>query len=242
VKSNEFTRRNGLFTLSLWSPADIGLPFGSIPRLLLVYCSTQAVKTKSPEIVLGRTLTSFMADLGFLPTGGRAGSIPRFRLQAERLFSCTVRYSEKSPNVFLRGGGFMIAKEQRLWWNRPDHAALWRSTVTLSHEFFEEILDAPVPLDLRALFLLRRSPLALDIYQWLTWRMSCLRKKTVMPWESVAMQFGADYGVPRQFKFAFLKQLAKVLVVYPKANVEPGDGGLILKPSPTHVPAQNALT
>ncbi|WP_199224767.1 hypothetical protein [Falsochrobactrum shanghaiense] len=33
---NEFTCTNGAYTLSMLAPSRIGLPYGSIPRLLLV--------------------------------------------------------------------------------------------------------------------------------------------------------------------------------------------------------------
>ena len=46
--NNEFTRHNGYLTLTMWSPRDIGLPYGSIPRLLLSWITTEAVRTKSP--------------------------------------------------------------------------------------------------------------------------------------------------------------------------------------------------
>ena len=40
VKGNEFTRVNGAYTLTMLSPSIIGLPYGSIPRLLLAWLTT----------------------------------------------------------------------------------------------------------------------------------------------------------------------------------------------------------
>ena len=54
-------------------------------------------------------------------------------------------------------------------------AALWGSVVTLSPGFFSAVTERPVPVDFRALKALR-SPLALDIYCWLTYRMSYLER------------------------------------------------------------------
>ena len=34
-EGNEFTRSNGHLTVSILAPAEIGLPYGSYPRLLL---------------------------------------------------------------------------------------------------------------------------------------------------------------------------------------------------------------
>ncbi len=52
--SNEFTRTNGAFTLSMLAPTKVGLPYGSLPRLLVSWLTTEAVRTKDPVLVLGR--------------------------------------------------------------------------------------------------------------------------------------------------------------------------------------------
>lgn len=240
--NNEFTRHNGYLTLTMWSPRDIGLPYGSIPRLLLSWITTEAVRTKSPVIELGPSLSAFMAVLGLASTGGQWGSITRLKNQIERLFSCMVscRYQDTEEGK-SSGAGFVIAKEYRLWWNpkAKDQIPLWKSTVTLSTDFFEEIINRPVPVDMRALKALKRSPMALDIYCWLTYRMSYLRKPIKVTWLALQIQFGADYSKNahglRNFKLKFLHHLRRVLIVYPEANVEDDEKGLLLKPSKPHV-------
>ncbi len=93
-----------------------------------------------------------------------------------------------------------------------------------------------MPIDLRALKALKGSPLALDIYSWLTYRMSYLRKPCLIPWEALQTQFGADYGRLRDFKRKFVSHLADVLHVYPAARLGEQPAGLLLRPSPTHLP------
>jgi hypothetical protein len=88
---------------------------------------------------------------------------------------------------------------------------------------------------MRALKALKRSPLALDIYCWLTYRMSYLRKATEIPWAALQTQFGADYSRTIDFKVNFLKHFQAVLVVYPEAKVEEGERGLLLRPSKPHI-------
>ena len=236
----EFRRRNGSFTLVMLSPSDIGLPYGSIPRLLLSWMTTEAVRTRSPVLELGPTLSAFMAGLGLSRRGGERGDITRFRNQTMRLFCSTVscRYEDKTHDA---GGNLNIVEKYSLWWNpkTPDQMPLWKSTVTLGNSFFNEIIDRPVPVDMRALKALKRSPMALDIYCWLTYRLSYLRKPTEIPWPALQMQFGADYATqgqgPRDFKKKFLHHLRAVLTRYPEANVEDGECGLLLKPSKPHV-------
>ena len=53
--------------------------------------------------------------------------------------------------------------------------------LALSRRFFQEITRSAVQVDLRAIELLKGSPLAIDIYIWLTYRMSYLRRPCLIP-------------------------------------------------------------
>ena len=235
-----YTRHNGLFSLSIMAPPNVGLPYGSYPRLLLSWVTTEAVRTHDPVLELGPTLSAFMNDLGLVAAWGEKGTVPILRNQMKRLFSSTIscQYEDKNNE---KGASFNIADDYDLWWSPklPDQLPLWKSTVTLGTRFFKEIIEKPVPIDLQALKRLKRSPLALDIYCWLTHRMSYLRKETEIPWAALQLQFGADYALTRQFKAAFLKQLKVTQSIYNSAKVEEGKYGLILKPSPPHVASKS---
>lgn len=240
VNGNEFKRSNGLYTLYMLSPSDIGLPYGSIPRLLMSWLTTEAVKTKAQTLVLGKTLSEFMSILGLVPTGGRWGTITYLKEQARRLFSTHIACTYDGGNR-AAGQNFIIADNYNLWWEpkAPMQAALWESTVTLNKRFFDEIISSPVPIDMRAFKALKRSPMALDIYCWLTYRMSYLKRQTSIPWGLLQMQFGADYADDKSGRYAFKKkfniQMLNVLTLYPEATVEQYDNGIILKPSKSHI-------
>ena len=109
----------------------------------------------------------------------------------------------------------------------------------LSQNFFQECIDRPIPIDLRAYKSLRGSPLAMDVYTWLTYRMSYTERRTrPIPWASLMLQFGSNLQnaqAVRDFKKAFLKALKAVAIVYPQAQVDVKDNGLVLIPSPTHI-------
>ena len=243
TSDNEFTRRNGHFTLTMMSPRQVGLPYGSIPRLLVSWVTTEAVRTRCPILELGPSLSAFMTELGLTSTGGQWGTITRLRDQMTRLFasSITCIYDDKDKTGIF---GVKMIKEARLWWNpkAPEQAPLWKSTLTLGADFFEEAINSPVPVDMRALKVLKRSPLALDIYCWLTYRLSYLRKPVEILWPALQMQFGADYANNahglRNFKMKFLHHLRAVNVLYPEAHVEESERGLLLKPSKPHVAQQ----
>jgi len=237
VGGNEFIRKNGIFVLSILTPSTIGLPYGTIPRLLISWLTTEAVLTNERTLCLGDTLSSFMQKIGLVPTGGRWGSITRLKEQTKRLFSSSIScfYDAKEKQGER---GFRIADTHDLWWTpkNPHQASLFESTVTLSETFFHEITNRPVPIDLRALQILKRSPMAIDIYCWLTYRMSYLKKTTNIPWGVLQIQFGASYNRVRDFKKYFLNQFRKVRTVYPELNIEDNELGLILKPSKPHIP------
>ena len=236
VEGTHFERKNGSFTLTMMAPADPGLPYGSVPRLLLAWLSTEAVRTRSREIELGDSMSAFMREIGLVPTGGRWGSITRLKNQTARLFACTVNaiYKEGGRTGILNRS---VADRAVLWWDAKDpaQAAQWRSKVILSEPFFNEILDRPVPVDQRALKALKQSPLALDTYAWLTYRASYMTKASTVPWEALAAQFGSDYAELRFFRRAFLSELRKVTAVYPGTAFEASDKGLTVKPGKPHV-------
>lgn len=233
---NEFERRNGSFTLTMLAPSRVGLPYGSVPRLLVAWLTTEAVRTRDRRIELGDTLSQFMTQLDLVPTGGRWGTITRLREQMQRLFAASVSCTYEDGYRWSMDS-VRVAERADLWWSpkTPEQVALWRSVVVLGERFYEEAIQSPVPIDMRALKALRRSPMALDIYCWLTHRMSYLRRPTVIPWGALQTQFGSDYRLTRQFKAKFLHQLAAVVAVYPEARVSEAESGLQLKPSPPHV-------
>lgn len=232
---NEFIRKNGNFTLTLLAPSETGLPYGSIPRLLLSWLSTEAVKTKNSELVLGHSLSEFMSKLDMVPTGGRWGSITRLRDQMSRLASSMVNcnYTDDS-HIALKNVN--VIDELDLWWQPkdPNQPTLWESTLQLNEKFFQEIITHPVPVNLAAIKSLRQSPLSLDIYAWLTYRMSYLRQSTTIPWEALQMQFGGNYKQLRFFRRRFIQCMQEVLAVYP-AKVAIVDNGLKISPSVPHI-------
>ncbi len=240
VNGSEFKRSNGLFKLTMLADSDIGLPYGSIPRLLLAWISTEAVRTQDRHLVLGRTLSSFMSELDLIPSGGRWGSITRLKEQMKRLFACSIACTYTKGHHWVLKNITPVTKAD-LWWDpkHPNQATIFQSTLTLNEDFFREIITSPVPIDLRALKLLKRSPLAIDMYCWMTYRVSYLRTAITIPWEALQVQFGANYADSaqgtRNFKRHFLKELQKIHCIYHDLNVENSSKSLTIKPSKSHI-------
>ena len=95
------------------------LPYGNLPRLLLAWVCTEAVRTGSRELVLGKSLSKFMRTLGIYNSGGKPQT--RLRNQMKRLFGCTVSmiYEDEHGEQFLSS---VIADRGEFWWDpkRPD--------------------------------------------------------------------------------------------------------------------------
>ena len=89
VQRYRYVRRNGPYTLVMSATGLNKLLFGNLPRLLLAWVSTEAVRTQSRELVLGRSLSEFMRELGIYNSGGREQT--KLRNQMRRLFGCTVQ-------------------------------------------------------------------------------------------------------------------------------------------------------
>lgn len=236
-----FERRNGNLVLSMHAPSSIGLPYGTKPRLILAFITSQAKIRGSRDIELGRSLAEFMRALGLSSTGGKNGSITGLKDQLTRLFSTSITCVRNLPDSTAVKNWPIVSKAD-LWWDpkEPDQPALWESTIRLGEDFFNDICEKAIPVDVRALRVLKRSPMALDIYVWLTYRMSYLNHQGArIPWPSLKMQFGCGYAETVQgtndFKKRFCRHLSEVLAVYPRARVEEASNALILRPSPTHV-------
>ena len=233
--STEFERSNGFVKVRIQARKEFGFPYGTYPRLLLSWITTEAVRTKSPDLVLGESLSEFMGELGLGRTGGAIG---RLRNHMQRLFTAGVSATYKDQESW-KNVSFYPVEEAQLFWDQksPDQSSLWRSTISLNQKFYQEIIHKPVPLDMNTLRALarERSPMAIDIYAWLTYRFSYLHESTLIPWALLKNQFGGDYERERDFKRYFVLQLAKVKELYADAKFEVTPDGLRLFPSRPHV-------
>ena len=238
-----WTRRNGNLTLTI-QPGQmhgklLGYPYGTLPRLLLFWMTTEAVKTKNPRLELGRSLASFMRELGLdTRSRGKRSDAKRLRDQMERLFKATISFEQTRQEDGRTGEmwrDMKVAPEGMLWWDekRLEQGALWGSWIELSKQFFEAITAAPVPADMRALNALKRSPLALDLYAWATYTAFQTQKRgqsRFVSWELLHEQMGAEYREIRNFQTKSKAALRKVQAVYHGLGLQFEPGGVRVLP------------
>ena len=231
-----YVRRNGPYTLVMNAGGISKLPFGTNPRLILAWICTEAVRTGSRDLVLGRSLSEFMRKLGIASTNGRTQA--RLRNQMKRLFNCSVQLTYTAVGRETSASA-LVAELTDFWWNpkQPDQTGLWESKVRLSEAFFNEIISHPVPLDLTTLKALKRSPLGLDLYLCLTYRIFALTTPQQLTWKQVYCQFGAhpakasDKFTVHAFRYKVLRELKKIKLAWPDLSYSAPPGVLILYPS-----------
>ncbi len=248
-----WSRTNGNITLLIQqgykaNGEGVGHPYGTIPRLLMYWMTTEAVRTKSPRLVLGDSLAAFMEELGLDSRGGGARSDrARLEQQMRRLFAARISFEGtiQEEDMGAEVVEYMpIARRTVFWWNQkdPGQKTLWESYVELDSEFFRAITANPVPVDLRALRAIKRSPLALDLYSLLTYqafRSSKSGRPVFMTWRQMQNALGTSYADHTDLKKAVKLALNKIAVVYPGLTVGSREGGIEVLPE--SVPAIASL-
>jgi hypothetical protein len=228
-------RREGHnLTLVLQSGVDrlgnsLGLPYGSYARFILLFLQSEAIRSKSREIELGRSMRAWVQNMG-LSIGGTT-----YRLineQARRISGCRLTFfADKAGQELRSQGGFVknAITMSSVIGDQPEQ--LWRDAVLLDEDFYRALCDHPVPLSESALRAIGPRSMTLDVYVWLAYRLHSLRRDTDVGWHALYAQFGAGYKVLRQFRAQFLECLELAMAAYPDANVSVGDNGIILRPS-----------
>ena len=232
---HQYKRQNGPYTLYMFAGRD-KLPYGNLPRLILAWVCSEAVRTQSRELVLGKSLSEFMRTLGVYSSSGEKHT--RLRNQMKRLFGCTVSMIYENERGEARVSS-VVADRTVFWWSegKPDQFSLWDSKIELGEKFFNEIINHPVPLNLNTLTALKRSALGLDLYLWLAYRTFTLRAPLRLTWRLLYGQFGAhpskasDKRTVDAFRTKVLRELKKIKIAWPELNYATAKGVLILHPS-----------
>ena len=216
----------------------IGVPYGSIARLILLYLQTEAVRTGNPEVELGRSMKAWMARMS-LSAGGKTYQL--VAEQARRISGCRLTFFTDLPTAELRSNGAFVQSAISLAGLADEsHPTLWQDRVRLDEGFWRSLRDHPVPVREEALRAIGTRSLAIDVYIWLAYRLHSLSKPTPVPWSAIYAQFGAGFRQLRQIKPTFLESLQIALAVYPEARADIDATGIVLHPSPPAVPRQEA--
>ena len=165
-----------------------------------------------------------------IPWGGKSGR--RVREQAELLSRCRLTFHLQGAG---RAGLVNVGIVDRALFLESDEGArqgrLSLEVAKLSEGFFDALKKHPIPLEEAAIRALANNSAALDCYLWLAYRLHVLNGPKLVTWKALKAQHGTSYRQLFHFKERFMGVLAMATAVYPDANVEVVDEGVILKPS-----------
>jgi len=235
-----FTRRSGNAVMSLtagqyhneWGElVEAPLPYGTKPRLLLFHICSEVVRTKRPEVDLGRSARDFLDRVGITHGGPE---LKRFKEQSRALAAMHMLLSFMTPTGLMRTVKTDPIESFDAWMpSEATQGQLWPDELRVSRPFMDTLLEHAVPLDPAAIHSLQGSALALDVYTWLAHRLCRIRKDGGVPlyWAQLKEQFGQEYGDVKDFKKRFRAAFIAAMNAYPSARVEEITGGLRLYPS-----------
>ncbi len=218
----------------------VGVPYGSIARLILLYLQTEAVRTGSPEVELGKSMRSWMGRMG-LTTGGKTYQL--VTEQARRISACRLTFfADRENGAEARHNGAFVQDAISLSGVLGDEEQplLWNDRVRLDPGFWRSLQEHPVPVREEAIRAIGTRSLALDCYIWLAYRLHSLAKPTPISWTAIHGQFGAGFRLVRQIKPTFTEALGLALAVYPEAKVNVEREGIVLHPSAAAIPKGEA--
>lgn len=238
----QVVRRNGDLTVTFTAQGD-EMPYGKWPRLFDAYLATMVTSKDSsynPErrrLNLGGTWRSFMKQLGANVGGSQLKAIKH---QMENWLKTSYMVERQSDTQSL-GIAFQVGEAWRIDWlqNEPQENTLpgLENWIEFGERYIEKVItDNPVPVSLKVLAQLGKSPMSLDVYLWANRRMSYLHEPQLVTWEQLYEQFGSDSRMAK-FKENFKKALERVTEAYPELRLTvSNERGATLFPSQTSVP------
>jgi hypothetical protein len=232
-QTSTWRREGHNLTLVLQAGVDrneksIGLPYGSYARFILLFLQSEAIRTGSREVELGRSMRVWLGSMGLSIGGMTYKSVSE---QARRISGCSLTFFADRSGAQIKSRGGFVKSEITMTNVIGDQPALWQDRVVLDEDFYRALRDHPVPVSETALRAIGPRSLVIDIYIWLAYRLHALRKDVEVGWPALYAQFGGGVGQIRSFRQYFIECLALATAAYPEARIQIGEHGVILRPS-----------
>ncbi|ANE05546.1 replication protein RepA [Corynebacterium crudilactis] len=231
------------------------LPYGVYPRLIMCWITREAIIRRNLPldearvIPLGDSLAQFLREVGVKDaSGGPTGSITGVRKQLIALTQTVISVemtgttdAEDMPRSFRTIRNTLLADDAHYWWDKQEPTEPFAELeITLSRRFYTDLVDAAVPLSNRIVAHVKRSPLCFDLYAWASYRINYLKHPTIVTWDQLRGQLGANYPDTVRGKLDFKKKIARaldrILEAWPEATISVTKYGLRLDPGEPSVP------
>ena len=218
------------------------VPYGYLARLLFTYISGQAVKTRSKHIDLGHSMTKFMRRLG-IAIDGRSRKRLVTAVEDIAAASFYLGYWNQDGSAHTK---FARVANRTSFWQMPkdeNQVTLWTPEMEISADFYEQLQEHRVPIDVDHLANLTRSPRRMDLYTWLAYRTHTIKEGKVdaIPVSYLKPVFAPNMESTRLFKQRLKADLIAIGKVYPRFRAEVQEDVLILHQSPPPVPPATSI-
>lgn len=237
--TREALRRNARLPLDEARRIPLGTSLNSFLEDIGIIKGMYSPKKKPADTTTAIVQTEDKAKRVHNPKKRASGdSYKALRTQMTRLFSTAISidYTDQGRNGGKHGEGWdtvQVSEDGYLWWETEDGQLAPESYVTLTAKFFRQLVDEAVPLDPIHLAQISRSPLAIDLYSWATYRIATHRGFTRVTWEQLRGQIGASYPDTAQGRSDFRqnarKAFKKIQQIWPEGDMADWGGGLELR-------------
>lgn len=227
---------------------DGALPYGHYARLILFWTVREACQRNADpnlDADLARMIPMqggahrILHEMGVLKPSQRGGGTQYAALtrQLKRIVNTNIHVRYDMASEFGHGrltSQTPLVSRSFLWWQNDDTSGDMSTTshITLSHEFFDDVVTHAVPLSSVHVAKLHRSSMALDVYAWAAHRLHTHSGDTRVTWEQLKGQIGTSYpdtarGL-RNFRGKVRKAISMIKDAWPEAQISEWPGGLRL--------------
>ena len=232
-------RRNGHFLLQVTGHPSFGLPWGQ-DRLVPIFLATLAVRQQRQKVTF-RSAAEMLDTFGLQQGGTQYRNLVG---AFQRIFGATIFFgtdTQRAKAAVIHQARFNFMTEARIWYARdPGQQTLpgeCQNEIVLSTEFYNEIMEHPVPADLEAAKALSSAPAALDLFMWISYRCFTARGEERVPlfgYFGLANQLGSvGYARPRKFRERLEGWLRLVRSLWPEcpACISADGRSMVLAPA-----------
>ncbi len=236
---------------------EFPLPYGPLARLFFIHLNSEIKRQDHAnrlsattegliQLEVAPSMTAFARQMGVRLTGP---GLRQFKKTIASVCASTWTFAKAVDKPGYTGGHLPIIQYFDLWFPKDENQRiLWESCLLLNPQYVQSVIQHAVPLSREAIYELRASALALDIYSWLAHRLQrpdvqkSGSRGLFLTWDALKRQFGPNVSRMSNFRADFLRALRAVHDAYPQArfriesNRNGKPAGLRLLPSPPAVP------
>ena len=214
---------------------DCDVPYGSAARVAMCHINNHIVRAGSLDeavnVDLGESFRKYCGKYNLPVSGQNAKQIQKQMVNIAQARMTIGLFSEtraRTINVPT------IASEIDFWLENDDRQyTIWNPTLTVNPQYAKVVRERGVPQDMRVIVALYENTGAIDVYQWLAYRLPLVTdaKGVFIPFDGkngLHSIFGKDIADKYKFRQRFKEWLTLAVKYYPEAKIYWEDKGIRL--------------